>query len=518
MSYLGIDVGTNSCKAVLLSRDGEIIFSGARHYEILMTGARRAELCPQVVWQSVLDLLQEAATKSRAVEKIQAVSFSILGEAITPVDGYGRPLANTLVSMDYRGIEECHKILEIVDRRTIYAQTGQPCNPMYPVSKILWWKRHEPDLYARVWKFLCWEDFLSLRLCGRACMGFSLASRTMLFNPFVRDWSDDMLSALHLEREMFAELLPSAKVVDEIRPALVAEIGLPAGTVFVTGGWDQACATLGAGVITNDILLENFGTTIFLGFLLQQEEATQTGGDFHEAGYQLNAFLFGDFFLVNGGTLSGGILLKWFLDKIKGELVERFSGRREGVLPYLMESLTEEPATSFFVPSFTGSGTPFSQSNLRGGVLNLDYQVDDRDILKALLESLCFEVKRNVDFLEQRLGRMIRQVRFTGGGSQSTFFSRLHASILERDITVSSFHDVSALGAALLAAAGVDGWDKALALMKRFCNLSFSSSLQKGSDVERTFRYRMKYRTYCQLLEKFSDMHFVLERSLDKPE
>jgi len=504
MAYLGIDVGTNSCKAVLLTRDGEIAFSGARHYELVLPGALCAELPPQTVWQSVLSLLREAAARAESIEKIQAVSFSILGEAVTPIDSRGEPLANTLVSMDYRGIEECRRIPQLINIRTLYAQTGQPCNPMYPVSKILWWREHRPELYARVWKFLCWEDFLSFKLCGKPCMSFSLASRTMFFNPFTKDWSRDVLAALRLDRELFAELLPSAQVIGEVIPAVSSEVGLPAGTVVVTGGWDQACAALGAGVTTGGVLLENFGTTIFLGLLLHRSMQSQIDDhDFCEAGYQLNAFFFDETLLLNGGTLSGGILLKWFRDRIKSELTEQLSQQGGDGLRFLMEKLSPEPALSFFIPSFTGSGTPFANPDLRGGVLNLDYRVDYRDIFKALLESLGFEVKRNIDFLERKLGQRIDRVLFTGGGNQSPFFCGLKSCILEREIIAPSVHDVSALGAALLAAAGVDGWDRSFALIE---HLHASLSRYSETDAERLSGYRAKYRTYCRLLEKFPEI------------
>jgi len=511
MAYLGIDVGTNSCKAVLLTQDGEIVFSGSRNYKLVLPGALCAELPPQTVLQSVLSLLQEAAARSESIEKIQAVSFSVLGEAVTPIDSRGEPLANTLVSMDYRGIEECRKIPQLVDIRTLYAQTGQPCNPMYPVSKILWWREHRPDIYARVWKFLCWEDFLSFKLCGKPYMSFSLASRTMLFNPFTKDWSDNILSALQLDRELFAELFPSAQVIGEVIPVVSSKVGLPAGTVVVTGGWDQACAALGAGLTTGGILLDNFGTTIFLGLLLHRLMQSQIDHDFCEAGYQLNTFFFDETLLLNGGTLSGGILLKWFHDQIKSELTEHLSQQGKDGLRFLMENLSLEPAFSFFIPSFTGSGTPFANPDLRGGILNLDYRVDYRDIFKALLESLCFEVKRNIDFLERKLGQKIDRVLFTGGGSQSPFFCGLKSCILEREIVTPSIHDVSALGAALLAAAGVDGWDKTFALIE---HLSSSLSRYGETNTKRSSGYRAKYQTYCRLLEKFPEIALSFQQSV----
>jgi len=464
MSYAGVDIGTNGCKVTVISDGGEIIYHDAQNYDLSIQGDR-AELSPQEVWNAFCDLMRKTGSNVKAKDPLKAICFSILGEAITPVDRSGQTLYQTLVSMDYRGKEQSDALAETLGRENIYLQTGQCCHPMYPLSKILWWKEHTPQIFSNTWKFLCWEDFLALKLCGKPVMSHSLASRTMFFDIKQKRWSEDILSKVGLGEELVADAVPSGTPIGAVSPSMCDTLGIPRETIFVAGGWDQACAALGAGIIDEHVFLESLGTTICVGTFsntLMLEKELFLGG------YQTNCFIKEDTYFLNGGTLNGGLLVKWFKENIKKDLDDKLLEEHRDFYEQTIEQLDFSPSSLYFIPHFAGSGTPNLHADAKGGILNLSYEHDYRDMLKSLLESLCFEVRKNLDFFEDTLSRTFNEVRLVGGGSRSEYICKLTSNISGKRIKAFDFYDVASFGAAILALAGMKGWDHALTVLNAF--------------------------------------------------
>ncbi len=503
MSYAGIDVSTTNCKITVLSRDGSIIFQDSRSYNLFLPAPSRAELSPTQVWEAFLEVVRNAANVTNKTDPIEAVSLSVLGEAVTPVDNKGQPLSNTLVSMDSRGEKGMEEVLKHnkIDPYQIYLRTGQVCHSMYTASKLLWWKNSEPEIYKNTWKFLCWEDFLLFKLCGRPVINFSLASRTMLFDIFTKNWSYEVIEALHLEVDKLPEPLPSGTIVGEILPSIADLTGLPAKTLVVTGGWDQACALLGAGIFSEREFLDSFGTTICVGSFLQKPLISK---ELFSGGYQLNCFLNEGYFL-SGGNLNGGVLIKWFQEKLKYELAMI----NKDFFDDFLEKLSLYPAQAIFIPSFSGSGTPGHNPYVHGAILNLDYQVDDKDLLGALLESLCFEIKRNIIFLENNLNRNFDAIKVVGGGSKGKYLCSLKATVFGKKVFVSSFPDASVLGAVCLSLAGTKGWQSALSFLQAF--LSFQEHEPASESIVKM--YEEKYIKYEKIIKRFEEFMITIRNS-----
>lgn len=495
MSYAGIDVGTTNCKITVLSEDGSVIFRDSRSYDLILPAPSRAELSPTQVWEAFLEIVRKATNATNKTDPIEAISFSVLGEAVTPIDNKGQPLSNTLVSMDSRGEKEIEEIVEYkIDPYQIYLRTGQVCHPMYTASKLLWWKNRTPEIYKNTWKFLCWEDFLLFKLCGRPVISFSLASRTMLFDIFTRNWSYEVIEALGLEVDTLPEPLPSGTIVGEILPSIADLTGLPAKTLVVTGGWDQACALLGAGVFSEREFLDSFGTTICVGSFLQNPLISK---ELFSGGYQLNCF-FNESYFLSGGNLNGGVLIKWFQEKLKYE----FAMINKDFFDDFLEKLPLHPAQAILIPSFSGSGTPGYNPYMRGAILNLDYQTDDKDLLRALLESLCFEIKRNIVFLENNLNRNFDTIKVVGGGSKGKYLSLLKATVFGKKVFASSFPDASVLGAVCLSITGTKDWQSVLSFLQAF--LSFQEYEPAPESVIKI--YETKYIKYEKIIKKFEEL------------
>jgi xylulokinase len=274
---------------------------------------------------------------------------------------------------------------------------------MYPISKIMWWKENKREMYRKTWKFLGWEDFLAYKLCGKPITSFSLASRTMLFDLKKQKWSEKILDLIDLPADKLPEIIESGKQIDAINAAQFREFDIYDKAILISGGWDQACAALGAGAIDEDVLLDSFGTTMCYGTVIRQLIMNK---EIFSGGYQISQFLFGNRYFLNGGNLNGGILLKLFKEKVTHE-------------PANGKHLDFNPTTMYFFPNFAGSGTPYIDAVSCGGMLNLNYEIDADQIYKSILESLCFELKDNVKFIENMTNNNYAEIIFVGGGSKS---------------------------------------------------------------------------------------------------
>ncbi|MCX6090789.1 MAG: FGGY family carbohydrate kinase, partial [Candidatus Atribacteria bacterium] len=354
MSYMGVDIGTTGSKVTVINENGEIIYHDAMGYPLHLSEGVRAELFPGEMWSAFQTLVSRAGQTCEKKDPIRSLALSLLGEAVMPVDDRGVPLDNTLVSMDYRGGKQAQEIAEKVEPRMIYDQTGQHCHPMYSASKILWWKEITPEIFSRTWKFLCWEDFLSLKLCGKPFIDHSLATRTMFFDIQEKKWSVDILTSLDLSPDLFSEVIPSGIPIGPVLPKMVEELHLPPDIILVSGAWDQACATLGAGLHSSDVFLDSFGTTMCLGVCVDRPVLNQ--GLFH-SGYQTTCFIFPGSYFVNGGSMNGGVLLKWYRDQLKEELRDKLVHERKDFFETTMETLDYTPSPLYMMPYFAGKGT-----------------------------------------------------------------------------------------------------------------------------------------------------------------
>ncbi len=492
MSYLGVDIGTTGCKVTAINEEGEIIHHDSQGYDLIFSDGVRAELSPQDIWQAFLTLFLKAVNLLQKKDPVRALSLSVLGEAIMPVDEFGRPLANTLVSMDYRGSTEAGIIADRIGTDVIYEITGQQCHPMYSAAKILWWKNNTPEIFLKTWKFFGWEEFICYRLCGFPVENYTLAARTMLFDIKNKCWSPLLLTALELSPDLFTSVVPSGILLASISEKAYQEYNIPRRIQLISGSWDQASSAFGVGLNSPDIFLDSFGTTVCLGVYSNYPLLTP---ELKAGGFQTNCYIFPESYFTNGGTMNGGILLRWFRDQLKNELQDQFIQSGKDFFAETIENLTENPSSLLFFPYFAGRGTPYLNPSRTGFCTGLTCETSSSDILKGLLEGICFEARINLEYLEKHLGTHFNQVIAVGGGSRSHFFCQLKATIYQKNLRSFAFADFSSFGAALIALSGMEGWKKALRIIKKF---QIDSTIYKPQ-IERGRLYFDKYQKYQRL-------------------
>jgi xylulokinase len=454
MSYLGLDVGTSGCKAVVFGDDGRELASAYREHTILAPREGWAELDSQQVVDGCLGVVKEAASACTH-NPVRALGVSSQGEAITPVDRDGKVLGNAMVSFDTRAAAIAEDWSREFGRERLYEITGHTAHPMFTLFKLLWLRDNRPDVWHRASHFYCFEELIHHQLGIEPAISWPLAGRTMIFNVRTHQWQDEILSAIGLKRAKLARTLPSGTIVGTVSPSVARGLGLQRNVLVVAGGHDQPCGALGAGIVTAgkamyatgtvECVCPAFSAPVFSQALFESNLCTY---DYTVPGmYTTIAF-----------SLTGGNLLRWFRDQWGQREVEEAARTGKDAYELVLQGMADRPTSLMVLPYFGPTGTPHFDSRGRGALLGLRLTTQRSDVLRALLEGVAFEVRLNIDILN-RSGIAIDELRATGRGARSRRWTQLKADVLNRPISSLAVTEAGCLGVAMLARIAHTGGD-----------------------------------------------------------
>ena len=444
MYVLGIDVGTSGCKAAVTDAQGTLLRTAYREYAVLSPQPGWLELDAQLVFEQVLACIQECCADGLG-RMVKALAISTQGEAIIPVRADGTPLAHAVVTFDIRNQAECDWFAEQLPREEVMRLTGAPVHPMFSLTKILWFRRQRPEIYDAAWKFLCFGDYIALRLGAEPCIDYTMAARTMAFDIHTMSWCERILSICSISAYKLPLPVSPGTVIGQVTAPAALQAGLPATTYIVAGAHDQICCALGAGVYRSGIAMDSLGTTESL--LCIQDSAVVTPAMMRNNlpcyPYPLpGCYAYLSFLSCCGSVLS------WYTSTLLGRALS-FSE-----LDSLCDAVPS-PTGIFVLPHFAGSGTPYLDTQSKGVITGLSLSTSREAIYKAIMESTAFEMGINIDTLEN-CGITVGEFRSIGGGSKSAVWMQLKADVTGRPITAMKIKEAGCLGAAMLAWSGLE--------------------------------------------------------------
>ena len=497
MSLMGIDVGSTGTKAVVFDAEGKQLASSYREYPELHPQAGWIELEPQRVWEAVKTVIGEAAAKARG-DPVQALCISALGESFTPIDRNGKYLCNTITSPDSRCVKQAESWRERLGELEVFKITGMPLHPSFTLNKIMWLREEMPEVYRQTWKCLLWPDMIWYKLGFEPTTDDTLAGRTMAYDIVRREWSETMLEAAGVSAELFAKSVPSGTVLGEIPARGCDEIGLPHGVLAVASGHDQPMNALGAGVIHEGMAVDGMGTVecITVAFdepVLNEKMLRNSFCCYPHAAPDMYASL--------AFTYSSGSVLRWYRDNFAAAEMAAAEKTGRDVYDIILSDLPDAPTGLFLVPYFAGSGTPYLDALATGVIVGLDLSVNRKDLVKAILEGICYELHLNITRLAEA-GVHVDKLRATGGGSKSAYWLQLKADITGKEVVTLNVTESGCQAGAMLGgvATGVYGSvpEAVDALVKE--RASFSP------DPERHAQYQEPFATYCQIWPTIGDL------------
>ena len=452
MYYTGLDIGTTGCKAAVYDETGKSFGKSYREFNVLNPAPGWFEQDPELVWDCVTTVLREAIGQAKengaAAEEFAAICTSVLGEEIMPVDADFQPLRTSILGMDYRADKETEELCAALGKRWIYETTGFPPHPMGSLPTILWMRRNQPELIEKTYKYVTFTEFVMHRLGAEGgAIDYPQAGRTMAFDIDRKVWSDELLQCSDIPADKFCPAFESGSVVGTMSRKAAEMLGLTTRVKLIAGGQDQTCSALGAGLIDDTIAMDSHGTVEGIGIVTPNKYTGQRAFD-----AAVSCYLYtipGKYFLMSCSQV-GGLLLKWYKNNFSLAEIEEAERRGMDVYDVMSEHAPNRPAEEMVLPHFIGSGPPWNDLDSRGAMVGLSMDTTRHDLVKAIMDSLTYEFRINMEFYEEA-GFNFDSIRVVGGVSKSPFWMQIKADILNRDVANVVEKDSACLGAAMLA-------------------------------------------------------------------
>ncbi len=441
----GLDLGTTNCKLSIYDA-GELLAQASASYPASRSSGRHT-LDANAVWNAVVSLFHQVIAAEPRTAQLKALAVSSLGEAAVPVDKDGNTKGDALLFWDASGTDELAAIVERVGRDEIQQITGLIPDPMFTLCKMAWQKTHNPE-YRKVSHFLMFEDFIIYRLTGERMVSYSLACRTMAFDIRSRAWSPTMFAAADLDMGLMSKPAPSGTPAGVVAPHIRRELGLTEETMITTGGHDQMCAAVGAGAVREGVASNGSGTVEVMALTLpQQLDAAPLLAD----KYTLSIHADPNARFTYSCNATGSLLLSWYLQAFAANGAEEPFAEFESLAP-------NSPTSLIVIPYIAGSGTPFMDLGVTGGVMGITHETTKYDIYRALMEGLTFDLVHNLARMRAD-GVDAKELRATGGGSLSRMWLQIKADVTGLPVCSLRSHQAGSLGCMMLAsiAAGIYG-------------------------------------------------------------
>jgi len=489
MSLLGIDVGTTGCKAGIFSEDGRMIAVTYEEYDIQRPQPGWAQLDAAEVWEKVQEVVRQVAARS-GPDPVTALSVSSLGEAMVPVSRDRQVLGPSLLNFDTRGEEYLEGLRSALDAQSLYRTSGNILGNQYGLTKLMWVRDHQPELYQRTFKFLLWGSFVEFMLGAEPVVDHSLANRSLLFDIRRETWSEELLAAAGLDGHKLPRAAPSATAIGQLPPTVALALDLPANIAIVTGAHDQCANAVGCGVIDQGQAMYGMGTYICIVPIFEEPRDSQAmialglTTEHHAAPGRYVSFIYNE----------GGALFKWFRDAFAR--ADRQLAREAGqdIYTSLLTEMPEGPSRVMVLPHFSSTGPPEFISDSCGVIAGLRLDTTRGDILKGILEGTTFYMRRCVESLPPT-GIEISDYRAVGGGSKSDAWIQICADILGRPFVRPRITEAGALGAAIMAGVGSGAFSSISEGVESMVELDQAFS----PDPQRRALYDGRFERYTQM-------------------
>ena len=461
MSVLGIDVGTSTCKGIVLNAGGEIIAQGQIDYarQVTVSGSA-AELPAEVFRDSVFALIEKLAVETENCDPVSAIAFSTHGETLIPVDENEEAVRAAMLSMDRRCAPQAAVLEEKIGADRFYEITGTPIHSQYPMPKIMWMRENEPEIVARVKRYCSTQDYLHGCLGVPGYVDYSLASRFGGLDVKKHAWSEEILECVGIDAGQLSKPVCAGTSIGTIPAEIAERLHLGKNVCVVAGGHDQPCASFGMGATEGAV-------TVSAGSY--ECAAIMTDAPLNDGRgmrYGLNSYCHvapGKY--VTLAFFSSGLMVQWFIDRFCRMEKKEAEEAGKKVFEILEAAMPDAPTGVCITPHIYGAMNPEWNERARTRITGLSATDGIGEMYRAVLEGACCELDLNVQVLEKLAGE-IRRLVMSGGGTKSDFWMQLRADITGKPVyRVSGGTDASCMGAALLAGLGgkmFDHYEQAL--------------------------------------------------------
>lgn len=455
-AILTLDIGTTACKAMLFDIEGRILAEGNQEYPIYQEKATWAQQDPDDWWDAVINTVKKCIASVKELPEIIAIGLSSQRETVVPLDKNGDKLDDAILWMDRRAKEQAEELASYYGRENLHHITGMIPDSTFTATKLLWYRQNKPDILKKAYKFLQPKEYIAYKLTGEYATDYSLASRTMMLDVKNRKWFKDIFDYIGINIEQMPPIKYSDEIVGYLKNDVATVLGLKSGIPVVVGGGDRQCEALGAGIFGGRAM-ESTGTTTNVSM------GTDTFVDKIDERVIVSCHVLRDHWLIEQGMTTSGTINRWFRDNfctIEAIVADEIGERDYALIDKELALSPPGADKLLLLPFFMGAKSTRWNANARGVLLGLTLNTKKRDVGRAILEGVAYEVRACLDIL-RFMGLTVQEIVVMGGGAKGALWNQIKADVCGRPIKVPVVTDAASLGAMILAGTGVGVFEDA---------------------------------------------------------
>ncbi len=434
---LTLDLGTTNIKAGIYSSKLEevaVSYSPVRY----IASDSTVEFNAEEYWNSCKRVIGDITADS-GIDPRHIVDISLTGQAesLVVIDGRNRPLRNGISWMDTRSVKECELLKRAFNPGDGYRVTGQPdIIPTWPITKILWIRRNEDDVFQRAGRYLLLKDYIIYRLTGNLFGECTIYNFSYYFDVLHKTYWEDILEFAGIKKQQLPELVEPGSCAGRITNEAARELGFQEHVTVNAGALDHFSGMVGSGNVREGLVSETTGTVLAIATMTSTSSVSDEYMIPRHYGVLKNRYI------LMPVCESGGISLEWFKNNFYPNCSFTDINRE------IEKSMNDEV---IFLPYLTGTNSPEYDINARGVFYGLNVTHTRSDLARAVMEGVAYLLKKNIVFLEN-LDVKSETIISIGGGSKSSVWNQIKADITEKKIMVPEYEEAISLGAAILAA------------------------------------------------------------------
>jgi xylulokinase len=451
--FLGIDVGTGGTRALLIDRAGKVLAShSSDHAPIHSEQIGWAEQDPEDWWRAaqlaIRGALQSAASAGHTTQiqarQIEAIALTGQMHGCVMLDAAGEVLRPALIWCDQRTQPQSDWLTDKIGAARLIELTANPALPNFTLTKLLWVREHQPEIFARIAHVLCPKDYVRLRLTGEYAMDMQEASGTLLLDVVHRRWSREVADAAGIPMSWLPPLFEGPEICARISAEGAAATGLSVSTPVAAGAGDQGAGAVGMGILAPGSVSATIGTSGVV-FAATAAPTLDPQGRLHTFCHAAPGV-----WHVMGVTNGAGLSLRYLKDTF-------FPTESYEDLTNLAAHVPPASNGLLWAPYLFGERTPHLDPNARAAFVGITASTTGAHFIRAVLEGVAFSLNDTFTLFRE-LGIPVEKIRLGGGGARSPLWRQIQADVYEHAVEILEAEEGGAFGAALLAGTGVGAW------------------------------------------------------------
>ncbi|WP_022868964.1 xylulokinase [Schaalia vaccimaxillae] len=505
---VAVDSSTQSTKAIIVDASGTIWAMAKRPIPLQTPAMDFYEHDPRLWWETTHDTIGEvlATLTQKDRDRVEAIGLTHQRESFAPFTADGQPLGPGILWLDGRAVDQIAKY----GSAHIHKLSGKPAGVTPAIYKMAWVAKNKPERFEKADKIVDVLGYIVFNLTGEWLSSTAAADSLGLFDVNNRTWSPELLDIAGVREEQMSTLIAPATPMSILRKELREEWHLTRDIPIIAGLGDGQAAGIGAAAVDPGVGYLNMGTAVNAG--------VESTSYIYDPAFRTHVSGIPGNYVLEVLQSSGSYLADWtrstFIDPENPNADVAWDNEAASQVAPGAEGLVT-------LPYWNAVQSPYWDAMARGAIIGWRGVHGRSHLYRSVMESICFEMRRNLDTIENASGVPITELRIMGGGTRSPLWRQMMADIVGLPLTVCIADEVSALGAAVLAMAGVDvhagklpdGSSDVAASAKAMA--TFGETIEPNTEHAETYRQigAVQARLYPALKELFAELDTIVRKS-----